>query len=114
MRKPLITKVSLDPVRDGEVAGPCEICNGIARWIAGRPDQTRFFCAHCFLYETDGGIENVGRLEELVGDVEKQMGCSISKDGKVTREHSDRILSSIVMVTRMIKARKNMMPREAR
>lgn len=109
MRKPVVlTDVSVDPVRQGETAGPCEVCEGESRWIAGRPLQTRFFCAHCFLYETDGGRRDADQIAELVRTVEEKMGRPISKDGKATREHSDRILGSIVMMTRMVRSSKKM------
>lgn len=109
MRKPLVfTDVNVDPVREGEIRNPCEVCEGSARWIAGRPRQVRFFCAHCFLYETAGGIRDADEIAALVRAVEEQMGKPISKDGKVTREHSDRILGAIVMTTRMMKARRKM------
>ncbi len=109
MRKPLVLiDVNVDPVRPEEMPGPCEVCEGEARWIAGRPLQTRFFCAHCFLYETDGGIKDADEIAELVKVTEEQMGESISKDGKATREHSDRILGAIVMTTRMMRAKRKM------
>ena len=107
MRKPVVLRdVNVDPVRQGEKPGPCEVCEGEARWIAGRPLQTRFFCAHCFLYETEGGRKDAVGIAELVQAVEASMGRSISKDGKATREHSDRILGAIVMTTKMMRSNK--------
>lgn len=107
MRKPVVlTDVNVDPVRTGETPGPCEVCEGESRWIAGRPTQTRFFCAHCFLYETDGGRRDADGIAELVRAVEEKMGRSISRDGKATREHSDRILGAIVMTTKMMRSNK--------
>ena len=77
VRKPLILRVSVEPVREGEKPDPCEVCEGEARWIAGRPQQTRFFCAYCFLYETDGGRLDVEAIWELVQEVEEVMGRSM-------------------------------------
>ncbi len=109
MRKPLVfADVNVDPVREDEARGLCEVCEAEAHWVAGRPRQARFFCAHCFLYETAGGIRDADEIAELVKAVEEKMGKPISKDGRVTREHSDRILGSIVMTTRMMRARRKM------
>ena len=85
---------------------PCEKClKREARWGVGRPPNSYFSCAYCFLYRTPWGEQNAQRIRDFVGQVEEEMGRSISDDGVVRRDEADRILSSIVAISGIAKAR---------
>jgi len=85
---------------------PCEKCLKVeARWGIGRPPNSYFSCAHCFLYQTPWGEQNAEKIRDLVAKVEVAMGRTISDDGVVRRDEADRILSSIVAISGIAKAR---------
>jgi hypothetical protein len=107
MRTPLL--IDAEWVRPLSVDGDKEICSKClqptARWAIGKPPNNYFCCAHCFLYETPWGKENGKRIMMLVLEVEASMGRSISDGGVVLKSEADRILSSIVAVSGIARAR---------
>jgi hypothetical protein len=85
---------------------PCASCLKIAaRWGVGKPPNNYFSCAYCFLYRTPWGKDNALKIRDLVIEVEGEMGRSISDDGIVQEGEADRILSSIVAISGIAKAR---------
>lgn len=107
MRSPVL--IDTKWVRPSSADADPEVCSKClkksARWAIGKPPNNHFCCAHCFLYETPWGKENEKRIMLLVLEVEASMGRSISDEGVVQPEESDRILSSIVAVSGIARAR---------
>lgn len=79
-------------------------------WLIGKHPNTSIWCAHCFLYESDWGKDSSDKIRELVEEVAKE-GHLITIDGNVERKDADRILSSIVMVSKLVAARRMGGPR---
>lgn len=107
MRSPIL--IDNKWVRPSSADGEPEICSKCmtksARWAIGKPPNNYFCCAHCFLCETPWGKENSKRIAMLVLEVEASLGRSISDDGVVRKDEADRILSSIVAVSGIARAR---------
>jgi hypothetical protein len=107
MKRPIILdSVWVRPFDAGMDPMVCMTCSEpCARWAVGKPPNGYFSCARCFLYTSPWGKENAVRLKEFVLSVESAMGRQISVEGVVTPKEADRILSSIVAVSGVARAR---------
>jgi hypothetical protein len=105
MNKPIIIDTEWVRPFDGG-AMPCMTCAGAgAKWAVGKPPNSYFSCARCFLYTSPWGKENGARIQEFVLEVEGTIKKKISDDGIVWSTEADRILSSIVAVSGIAKVR---------
>jgi hypothetical protein len=106
VNKPIIIDTEwIRPFDAGATAMPCMTCSGDSRWIIGKPPNNYFSCARCFLYSSPWGKENRERIGEFVVEVEGAINKKISDDGIVWSTEADRILSSIVAVSGIARAR---------
>jgi len=107
MDKPIIIDTEwIRPFDSGATALPCITCtSGDAKWIIGKPPNNYFSCARCFLYSSPWGLENRSRIDEFVVEVEGAINKKISDDGVVWSSEADRILSSIVAISGIARAR---------
>lgn len=107
MKRPIILDTEwVRPFDAGVTPATCMTCsNQDARWAVGKPPNGYFSCARCFLYASPWGQSNSGHIKELVESVEESMGRIISTDGVVSGDDADRILSSIVAISGIAKAR---------
>jgi len=112
MKRPVIVDAEwIRPLTSSDETLHCAKClQPGARWLVGRHPNTSVWCAHCFLYDTDWGKKEAQSISELVEEVGQQ-GHLATRDGKVARDDADRILSAIVMVSKMVKARQSGAPR---
>lgn len=107
MKRPIILDTEwVRPLDAGTKFVPCITCHQEdGRWAVGKPPNGYLSCARCFLYTSPWGKANSGRLAEFVESVEENMGRSISTDGVVDAGEADRILSSIVAISGVARAR---------
>lgn len=106
MNRPIIIDTEwIRPVDTGATSMPCMTCSTDSRWIVGKPPNSYFSCARCFLYSSPWGKENKDRISELVVEVEVVLNKKISDDGVVWSTEADRILSSIVSISGIARAR---------
>lgn len=108
MDRPII--VGAHYVRPMAADGPTVHCMGCmlreGRWRVGAEPNDYVSCAFCFLISSPWGKDQAERIRQLVGAVEEDLGYPISADGVVLPEHSDRVLSSIVIVSRLAAAKR--------
>jgi len=107
MQKPIILNTEwVRPFDAGSSTQPCMTCSGnSARWIVGKAPNAYFSCARCFLYTSPWGKEHKLHIQEFVAEVEESINKKISDEGVVWSTEADRILSSIVAVSGIAKAR---------
>lgn len=107
MKRPIILNTDwVRPIDADTGTGVCMTCTKPeARWAIGKPPNGYLSCARCFLYTSPWGKANLDRIGEFIVSVEESMNRSISTDGVVTGGEADRILSSIVVVSGVAKAR---------
>lgn len=92
-------------ITDGSLQSCAKCLKDSARWGIGRPPNNYWSCAYCFLYRTPWGEQNSEKIHDLVVEVEAAMGRKISDEGIVHEDEADRILSSIVAVSGIARAR---------
>ena len=107
MKRPIILDTEwVRPFDAGSDPSICMTCSKQdARWAVGRSPNGYFSCARCFLYTSPWGRANCDHIREFVDSVEESMGRDISDDGIVRESEADRILSSIVAISGIAKAR---------
>lgn len=107
MKRPIILNTKwVRPFDADTEPGICMTCTKPeARWAVGKPPNGYLSCARCFLYTSPWGRANLDRISEFVVSVEESMNRSISIDGVVIGGEADRILSSIVAISGIAKAR---------
>ena len=107
MKRPIILDTEwVRPFDAGMSPAICFTCSDhSARWAVGKPPNGYFSCARCFLYTSPWGKQHGEHIREFVGNVEEALGRSISIEGVVVPDEADRILSSIVAVSGVAKAR---------
>lgn len=106
MNRPIIIDTEwIRPFDAGATSMPCMTCSTSSRWIVGKPPNNYFSCARCFLYSSPWGMENKDRICEFVVEVENSINQKITDDGIVRSAEADRILSSIVAVSGIARAR---------
>lgn len=105
MDKPIIIDTEWVRPFDGGTL-PCITCaTSNAKWAIGKPPNGYFSCARCFLYSSPWGKENGPRIRAFVLEVEEAFKKKISDDGVVWSADADRILSSIVAISGVARAR---------
>ena len=107
MQKPILLNTEwVRPFDAGASTQMCMTCSsGNARWIIGKPPNAYFSCARCFLYTSPWGEQNSIRIQQFVSEVEESINKKISDEGVVWSTEADRILSSIVAVSGIARAR---------
>lgn len=107
MQKPIIINSEwIRPFDAGATPQRCITCTSDnARWIIGRPPNSYLSCARCFLYTSPWGKQNAERIQEFVAEVEGSINMKISDEGVVRSTEADRILTSIVAVSGIARAR---------
>jgi hypothetical protein len=106
MQKPIILNTEwIRPFDAGQTSQTCATCSGNAKWIIGKPPNSYFSCARCFLYASPWGKENRSKIDEFVAEVEGSINKKISDEGVVWSTEADRILTSIVAVSGIARAR---------
>lgn len=107
MDKPIILNTEwVRPFDAGVSAQSCMTCTGqAAKWIIGKPPNSYFSCARCFLYSSPWGKQHLVQIQQFVTEVEGSINKKISDDGVVWSTEADRILSSIVAVSGIARAR---------
>jgi len=102
MRPVLFDSEHIRPIGIGNEKKICVKCLGeSARWRVGKDPNDHFLCAYCFLYATPWGKQNAEGIAGLVASTEKAMGKTISSEGVVFPDESDRILMAIVQVSKI-------------
>lgn len=105
MNKPIIIETEWVRPFDGNTL-PCMTCTvSNAKWTIGKPPNSYFSCARCFLYASPWGKEHGPRIQEFVLEVEETIKKKISDDGIVWSTEADRILSSIVAISGIARVR---------
>lgn len=99
MKKPvLINTDSIRPSNSNNLA--CEHClENTARWQVGLHPSSYNSCSFCLIYRTSWGRENEAHIHELAIEVGVSIGMSIFDGHRISPEHSDRIMSSIVALS---------------
>lgn len=107
MKRPIILDTEwVRPFDVGADPSVCMTCSKqAARWAVGKPPNGYFSCARCFLYTSPWGKANTEHIKEFVVSVEESMGRDISIEGVVLDTEADRILSSIVAISGIARAR---------
>lgn len=107
LKKPLVIETEwVKPFDDISSAVFCMNCSTEkARWSVGKDPNIYFSCARCFLYSSIWGAAHSDQIKELVFEVENSIKRKISDDGIVWPNEADRILSSIVAISTIIRSR---------
>lgn len=108
MDKPIIVNPDhCKPLSASERGGKCRSCEKPqAKWLFG-DDDPHPVCSLCFLYKTFWGQNRKLEIDQMVVEVEKQVGRTFLRDSDgnmISESDATRVAGSIILTSHMIRS----------